>query len=84
MNIDRFTKVMLCIIAVLLFLNFAQNLFGSKPAFAVPESSTPGRYQISSWAGHGGGFILHEGYYIVDTTTGKVVDSHEKILTRSD
>jgi len=84
MNIDRFTKVILCIIAVLLFFNFAQNLFGSKPVFAVPENSTPGRYQISSWAAHGGGFMLHEGYYVLDTATGKVVDSHEKIHTRSD
>ena len=84
MNIDRFTKVILCIVAVLLFLNFAQKLLDSKPVFAASENSTPGRYQISSWAGHGGGFILHEGYYVVDTSTGKIVDSHEKIHTRTE
>jgi hypothetical protein len=84
MNVDRSTKVILCIIAVLLFLNFSQNLLGSKPVFAVPESSAIGRYQISSWAAHGGGFMIHDGYYVLDTMTGKVVDSHEKIHTRSE
>jgi len=84
MNIDRTTKVILCIIAVLLFLNFAQSLFVSKPVFAVPENSSIGRYQITSWAAHGGGFMLHDGYYVLDTTTGKIVDRYEKIHTRTD
>jgi hypothetical protein len=56
MNIDRSTTVILCIIAMLLFLNFAQNLLGSKPVFAVPETSAIGRCQISSWAAHEGEF----------------------------
>jgi hypothetical protein len=84
MSIDRFIKVILCIIAVLLFLNFAQNLFGSKPAWAVAENSTPGRYQISSWAAHGGGFLIHEGYYVLDTATGKIISRHSEIHTRTD
>jgi hypothetical protein len=84
MNIDRTTKVILTIIAVLLFLNLAQNLFISKPVFAVPENIPAGRYQITSWAAHGGGYIIHDGYYVLDTTTGKVIDRHEKIHTRVD
>jgi hypothetical protein len=84
MNIDRTTKVILSIVAVLLFLNFAQNLFSSKPVFAVTQTDPIGRYQISSWAAHGGGFMIHDGYYVLDTTTGKVVDRHEKIHTRVD
>jgi hypothetical protein len=84
MKIDRSTKIILGIIALLLFLNFAQNLFGSKQVLAVPENDVPGRYQITSWAAHGGGFILHEGYYVLDTMTGKVVGSHEKMHTRAE
>jgi len=33
MKVDRFTKVILCIIAALLFLRFAQSLLASNPAF---------------------------------------------------
>jgi len=84
MNIDRFTKVILCIVAVLLFLNFAQKLLDSKPVFAASENGTPGRYQISSWAAHGGGLLIHEGYYVLDTTTGKVINRHSEIHTRTD
>ncbi|MFW6115316.1 MAG: hypothetical protein ACOC6E_03360 [Thermodesulfobacteriota bacterium] len=84
MNIDRTTKVILCIIAVLLFLNFAQDFLTSKPVFAVPGNSPIGKYQITSWAAHGGGFMLHDGYYVLDTATGKVVDRHEKIHTRTE
>jgi len=37
-----------------------------------------GRYQISSWASYAGERVHHSGYYILDTTTGKVVDrGHE-------
>jgi len=38
-----------------------------------------GRYQISSWASYSGAKVHHSGYYIVDTTTGKVVDRGHEI-----
>lgn len=38
-----------------------------------------GRYQISSWASYSGARVHHAGYYVLDTTTGKVVDSHHEI-----
>ena len=57
----------------MLFLNFAHSIFSAKQAMAVIESETIGRYQISSWAAHSGGATHHNGYYIIDTVTGKVV-----------
>jgi hypothetical protein len=79
MKVDRFTKVILFIIAALLFLNFAQSLLASKPVLAVSENNAIGRYQISSWAAYGGALIQHNGYYVVDTVTGKIVDKHSEI-----
>jgi len=76
MKIDRWTTIALWIIALMLILNFAQGLVTTRSAEAVGE--TPGRYQITSWAAHGGGFLAHQGYYILDTVTGKVVDQHSE------
>jgi hypothetical protein len=72
MTINRWITLALWIIAVMMILNFAQRVAVTTPAQAVGE--TPGRYQITSWAAHGGGFLAHQGYYIVDTVTGKIVD----------
>lgn len=38
-----------------------------------------GRYQISSWASYSGEKVHHSGYYIMDTTTGKIVDQGHEI-----
>ena len=38
-----------------------------------------GRYQISSWASYSGERVHHSGYYIIDTTTGKVVERGHEI-----
>jgi len=38
-----------------------------------------GRYQISSWASYAGERVHHSGYYIIDTTAGKVVDRGHEI-----
>ena len=38
-----------------------------------------GRYQISSWGAYSGAEVSHSGYYIVDTTTGRVVDRGNEI-----
>jgi hypothetical protein len=73
---DRLTKVLLCIIALLLLLNLAHSLFTSRPAMAVGGNGEIGRYQIGAWATQGTGAIAsHTGYYILDTATGKVVAS---------
>ncbi len=79
MKVDRFTKVILCIIAALLFLNLAQGLLASKPVLAVSENNAIGRYQISSWAAYGGALMQHNGYYVIDTLTGKIVDRHSEV-----
>jgi hypothetical protein len=78
MKVDRFTKIVLSLIAVLLFLNLISGLFVSQPVLAQQEKAAIGRYQISSWAASIGTYGHHSGYFIVDTTTGKVVDSHEE------
>lgn len=62
----------------MLFLNLAQAMFSSKPVIAQSQEAV-GRYQITSWAAFGGGFTHHNGYYIVDTVTGKVVDKGAEV-----
>jgi hypothetical protein len=54
MKVDRFTKGILCIIAVLLVLNLAHGFFASKPALAVHGSEDIVRYRISAWAAQAG------------------------------
>lgn len=82
MRIDGFTRAILCIIAVLLFLNFAHRFFASKPAAAVTGNEEVGRYQISAWAAQAGAMVHHSGYYVLDTTTGKVVAREAEAHTR--
>lgn len=77
MKVDLFTKVVLTLVAVLLFLNVVMDLFASKPALAVQEGAA-GRYQISAWAAPLGAVgAHHSGYYVLDTVTGKVIDKFE-------
>ena len=73
MKVDLWTKVGLWVVAAMLFLNLVYNIFSSEQAMAVSESETIGRYQISSWAAHSEGVTNHNGYYIIDTVTVKVV-----------
>jgi len=79
MKVDLFTKVLLSLIVVLLALNLVSNFFNARPAMALPENSQIGKYQISSWAASIGTYGHHSGYFIVDTTTGKLFDSHEEV-----
>lgn len=81
MKTDLFTKVVLSAIAVLLCLNLLNGLFASRPATADQTGNTVNRYQISAWASSIGTYGHHSGYYVLDTTTGKVVDKHEDIHT---
>jgi hypothetical protein len=48
-------------------------------ALAQGTGEQIGRYQISSWASYSGERIHHSGYYVLDTVTGKVVDSEHEI-----
>jgi len=79
MKSDYFTKVILCIIAVLLSLNLLIGALTSKPAQADNTGDAIGKYQISAWAAQSGAYTHHNGYYIVDTVTGKVVDSKAEV-----
>ncbi len=79
MKTDLFTKVILSAIAVLLLLNLLSGLFASAPALAQHEENQKGRYQISAWASSIGTYGHHNGYYVLDTATGKVTDSREDV-----
>jgi hypothetical protein len=81
MKTDLFTKVMLSVIAALLFLNLFSGVLSSRPATAEQTGGSINRYQISAWASSIGTYGHHSGYYVVDTTTGKLVDKHEDIHT---
>ncbi len=79
MKADSFTKAVLSIIAVLLFLNLVSGLITARQAKADEPASPIGRYQIADWASSIGTYGHHNGYYVLDTTTGKVVETHEDI-----
>ena len=79
MRIDHVTKVLLGIIAILLFLTLGYQFLASRPAGAAPEDETVGRYQISAWGAQAGAYTHHSGYYVLDTATGKVVDSKMEV-----
>ncbi len=74
MKIDLWTRAVLWSIAVMLILNLTYNIYASKPALAGSEREGIGRYQISSWAAQSGRFTQFNGYYVLDTVTGKVVE----------
>lgn len=79
MRNDLLIKMLLGIIAVFLFILIVQGLTGTAPAVAENGGKDIGRYQISAWAAQAGSLTHHAGYYIVDTVTGKVVDSKSEI-----
>ena len=75
MKTDRITKVLLGIVSILLLLNLLNSVVSSTPALAVSGGEEKGRYQISAWAAESEGTLVHSGYYVLDTATGKVVAS---------
>ncbi len=83
MKIDLVTKIALLVIAVMLVLNFAHRALIVKPAQAIGTAEVVGRYQITSWAATTG-VVHHNGYYILDTVTGKVVDKQMEVHTRGE
>jgi len=79
MKTDTFTKTLLMIVAVLLLMNLFAGILPVEKAAAQKGSEDIGRYQITSWAAQAGAFTHHNGYYIIDTTTGKVVDRKAEV-----
>ena len=79
MKSDYFTKMVLCVIAILLCLNLLRGALTSNPVEAANAGDAVGRYQIAAWAAQSGAFTHHNGYYIVDTVTGKVVDTKAEV-----
>lgn len=79
MKTDRIAKALLTVIAVLLFMNFLCSAFPVGPANAVKGNEEIGRYQVASWAAQSGAYTHHSGYYIIDTITGKVIDSKAEV-----
>jgi hypothetical protein len=79
MKTDRLTKILLGIVAILLFINLMNNIFSSKPALAVSGSENKGRYQIAAWGVQAQNSDPRSGYYVLDTVTGNVVASKSEI-----
>jgi hypothetical protein len=79
MKTDIFTKTLLIIIAGLLLMNFFNWILPEGKATAQRGSEEIGRYQITSWAAQAGAYTHHCGYYIIDTTTGKVVAAKSEV-----
>jgi hypothetical protein len=74
MKADRFTKLLLALIAALLFVSLFVGLFPLQPAVAQKSVDGIGRYQISAWAAQAGRYgHCCSGYFIIDTVTGEVV-----------
>ena len=79
MKIDRITKVLLGIVSILLLLNLLNSVLSSKPALAISGDEEKGRYQISAWAAQSEGSLVHSGYYVLDTASGKIVGSKAEV-----
>ncbi len=79
MRVDRITKILLVLIAILLAANLFSGVFSTDRATA--GSGEIGRYQIAAWAAQSGSYTHHSGYYVLDTVTGKVVASKSEVHT---
>ena len=77
MKNDKFTKLLLLIVIILLTLNLVRSFIIFPSAMAV-EGDDTGRYQLSIWSVEGNESSFYPngsyGYYILDTKTGKIVD----------
>jgi predicted Zn-dependent peptidase len=79
MKDNLYKKLFFGLLALLLLLNFMQGAFSTSTATAEGRSEEIGRYQISAWSTIAGQYGHHSGYYIIDTTTGKVVGSKSEV-----
>jgi hypothetical protein len=74
MKLNLFAVMGIWLIAIMLIVNFLTTMLEPRTVFAQKDTATVGRYQVSAWAAYSGGSTHHYGYYIIDTTTGKVFD----------
>lgn len=75
---SRFITTLVASAAVAVLI--VATLFFLRPSGVSAEASGDiGRYQISSWASYSGARVHHSGYFVLDTTTGEVVESHHEI-----
>jgi hypothetical protein len=79
MKTNQLTRILLGILAVLLCINLLNSLLSSKAALAVSGSQDRGRYQIAAWGFQAQNSEPRSGYYILDTVTGKVVESKSEV-----
>jgi hypothetical protein len=79
MKTNWLTAFGLLAVVILLFLNLATAFFQPGNVFAKNEDDI-GRYQISAWASPSKGSIQFAGYYVIDTTSGKMVAKHSERL----
>jgi len=78
MKTQRILLVTVWVAAALLAADILLHMFSADPVAAAKEEPAVGRYQISSWATQTGSYTGYSGYYIVDTTTGKIVEEKKK------
>ena len=76
MKIDRVTKALLWTIAILLFVSIGKDFWGSRSALAT--AGDVGRFQIAAWSAQSGRYSHQYGYFVLDTTTGKVVSTESE------
>lgn len=81
MRRDVLTKTLFIIVAILLVAVLLQNGAGTKTATAEESKMQVGRYQIAAWAAQAGARTHHNGYYVLDTVTGKIIDSGAEVHT---
>lgn len=79
MALNRKVKGILLVLSLLFFLGVAGAAFTSVLAGGDSPQSEIGRYQLSAWASFSGGRVYHSGYYILDSSTGKVVDKGHEV-----
>ena len=77
MKTNRTLILALGVATFLLATNIVVYIFHAQPAAAAKETDLIGKYQISSWAAQTGSYAGYSGYYIIDTTTGRVVDQKQ-------
>ena len=71
---NRWIIVWLAVLTLILLWDLSLRLTPAIRAEGTAPLSNIGRYQITCWAAQSGRGYHHSGYYILDTTTGKIVD----------
>jgi hypothetical protein len=81
MKKNLLSTIALWAIVILFLVNLLVTVLDPKTASAQKDSSLSliGRYQISSWALSTGGTSHYTGYYVIDTTTGKLLNKASEV-----